>query len=209
MTSSSHDSTGLAIETLPPPHAFTRLDSGVDVISRDGVGIGSEQFQGCAERTNGEACLVSYLGRFPRKLPAKSITAATACKRLRQLVASLSASYLITQRRPLPVTFCTGLRTTSGHMDDTSLTTPHRREDVSSSRILAHRCPASITGLELVTKPATIRCILSRLSGAISFQVTVCSIVFKFDEMSGGRGSLVVKTSDRGRRVMRVRPQCD
>ncbi|GFW43898.1 uncharacterized protein TNCV_4786091 [Trichonephila clavipes] len=43
-------------------------------------------------------------------------------------------------------------------------TTPHQREDVSAlDRFSVHRCPTrrvfSGTGLELVTKPATIRCL--------------------------------------------------
>ncbi|GFV45932.1 uncharacterized protein TNCV_1977681 [Trichonephila clavipes] len=50
-------------------------------------------------------------------------------------------------------------------------TTPHQREDVSAlERFSVHRCPTrrvfSGTGLELVTKPATIRCLYHSVTAA-------------------------------------------
>ncbi|GFW35668.1 uncharacterized protein TNCV_4435191 [Trichonephila clavipes] len=50
-------------------------------------------------------------------------------------------------------------------------TTPHQREDVSAlDRFSVHRCPTrrvfSGTGLELVTKPATIRCLYHSATAA-------------------------------------------
>ncbi|GFW00142.1 uncharacterized protein TNCV_2914241 [Trichonephila clavipes] len=51
-------------------------------------------------------------------------------------------------------------------------TTPHQREDISAlDRFSVHRCPTrrvfSGTGLELVTKPATIRCPYHSATAAI------------------------------------------
>ncbi|GFT99935.1 uncharacterized protein TNCV_1079741 [Trichonephila clavipes] len=51
-------------------------------------------------------------------------------------------------------------------------TTPHQREDVSAlDRFSVHRCPTrrvfSGTGLELVTKPATIRCLYHSATAAL------------------------------------------
>ncbi|GFX38313.1 retrovirus-related Pol polyprotein from transposon 17.6 [Trichonephila clavipes] len=51
-------------------------------------------------------------------------------------------------------------------------TTPHQREDVSAlDRFSVHRCPTrrvfSGTGLELVTKPATIRCLYHSATAAV------------------------------------------
>ncbi|GFT79281.1 uncharacterized protein TNCV_1684341 [Trichonephila clavipes] len=53
-------------------------------------------------------------------------------------------------------------------------TTSHQREDVSAlDRFSVHRCPTrrvfSGTGLELVTKPATIRCLYHSATAAVSF----------------------------------------
>ncbi|GFT06194.1 uncharacterized protein TNCV_1595911 [Trichonephila clavipes] len=50
-------------------------------------------------------------------------------------------------------------------------TTPHQREDISAlDRFSVHRCPTrrvfSGTGLELVTKPATIRCLYHSATAA-------------------------------------------
>ncbi|GFT86679.1 uncharacterized protein TNCV_1251421 [Trichonephila clavipes] len=50
-------------------------------------------------------------------------------------------------------------------------TTPHQREDVSAlDRFSVHRCPIrrvfSGTGLELVTKPAMIRCLYHSATAA-------------------------------------------
>ncbi|GFY36588.1 uncharacterized protein TNCV_27931 [Trichonephila clavipes] len=52
-------------------------------------------------------------------------------------------------------------------------TTPHQREDVSAlDRFSVHRCPTrwvfSGTGLELVTKPATIRCLYHSATAALN-----------------------------------------
>ncbi|GFW88989.1 uncharacterized protein TNCV_2684231 [Trichonephila clavipes] len=53
-------------------------------------------------------------------------------------------------------------------------TTPHQREDVSAlDRFSVQRCPTrrvfSGTGLELVTKPATIRCLYHSATAATPF----------------------------------------
>ncbi|GFW82761.1 uncharacterized protein TNCV_3493311 [Trichonephila clavipes] len=52
-------------------------------------------------------------------------------------------------------------------------TTPHQREDISAlDRFSVHRCPTqqvfSGTGLELMTKPATIRCLYHSATAAIT-----------------------------------------